>query len=181
MKQEVEDLKAEMALEFPGFKIVRKSDSELMHFLNLLLFMLSAGTQRTFMTSFTTVIGHTVYTPEGWEDRGESSQFVTLRHERVHFRQQRRYTRPLFTFLYLLVLPFGLAYFRTKFEKEAYEESMLVYATRYGSGALREEAYRERMIRNFTSGAYLWMWFIRSSIEAWYDKAAAAIEEKLRV
>lgn len=56
-----------------------------------------------------------------------------------------------------------------------------MYATRYGSGALREEAYRERIIRNFTSGSYLWMWFIRSSIEAWYDKAAAAIEEKLRV
>lgn len=83
--------------------MIRKSDSELMHFLNLLLFMLSAGTQRTFMTSFTTVIGHTVYTPEGWGGPSE----LPVRHpppRAFTSDSSWRYTRPLFTFLYLLVL-----------------------------------------------------------------------------
>lgn len=181
MRQEVEDLKAEMALEFPGFRIVPKTDSELMHLLNLVLFLLTAGTLRTFMTSFTTIIGRTMYTPDGWESRGMSSQLVTLRHERVHLRQQRRYSRPLFTFLYLFVLPFGFAYFRTKFEKEAYEESMLVSATRYGTSILREKGYRERMIENFTSGSYMWMWVRRADIEKWYDEAATNLEKQLHV
>lgn len=180
MQQEVEDLKAEMLLEFPDFKIVPKESSYLMRFLNVLLLILSFGTQRTFMTSFTTVVGHTMYTPLGWDGQvGPVQQFATLRHERVHFRQQRRYTRPLFSLLYLFVLPFGLAYFRTKFEKEAYAESMLVYATRYGATALRESAYRERMIKSFTSGSYLWMWVIRADIEKWYDEVATSIEGKL--
>lgn len=179
MKQEVDDLKAEMLLEFPDFRVVPKDSSYLMRFLNVVLLVISFGAQRNFMTSFTTIVGRTMYTPRGWEDSAHTNQLATLRHERVHFRQQRRYTRFLFSVLYLFVLPLGFAFFRTKFEKEAYEESMLVYALRYGAGALRESAYRERMIRHFTSGEYLWMWVIRSDIEKWYDDTAAAIERKL--
>lgn len=71
------------------------------------------------LTRFWTTIGSTIYYPTTVQD---PEQWETiLEHEAVHVEQYRKYTVPLFLILYLLVpLPFGLAFFRWKFEREAY-------------------------------------------------------------
>ena len=121
------------------------------------------------MTKYTTTIGSTIYVPDNWGERSESSRIITIRHEVVHLRQAKEYF--FFKFLYLFVFfPVGLAYYRMEFEKEAYEESMRAIAQLYGADALRN-ADRERIVRHFMSADYFWAWPFRKSIEKWYDEA----------
>ena len=101
---------------------------------------------------------------------------AVLRHERVHMRQRRKYTMPLFSFLYLFFpLPIGLAYFRAKFEWEAYEETMRAVYEYCGPDFLKREAFKENVISHFTTAQYAWMWPFRSTVEKWYDEAVRKI------
>lgn len=158
--------------EFPNFKLVKKSESTLMKAINVFLLIISFGTLRQFMTAFTTTLGTTVYITDSWDTWGETTKVILLRHERVHMRQAKRWTRPLFSFLYLFVfLPGGLAFFRTKFEKEAYEETIAAALEYRGRAAVEDPAFRDKIIQNFTGPAYLFMWPFRRSLERWYDAA----------
>lgn len=153
-----------------GGRIKKKSDSMLMKVIDLFLKVITFGKMNTFMTGFITTIGTTVYVTNTWEP--SPSRAVTLRHEMVHMEQSRRYTWPLYAFLYLFVfLPGGLAYFRAKFEKEAYEESMYGALQVHGAAVLTRDAYRENIIGHFTSAEYFWMWPFRESMDKWYDSA----------
>jgi hypothetical protein len=139
-------------------------------FLNFITF----GKMTSFMRSFTTTIGATVYTPALWDSWMLESQAAVLRHERIHMRQSRKYTPVLFKFLYLFAfLPFGLAYFRAKFEMEAYEESLRTYHS-YGSD-ITSAALKASVVGHFTSAEYCWMWPFRKSVEDWYDKTVQSI------
>jgi hypothetical protein len=128
------------------------------------------------MTDFITTIGYTVYVPDSWLSGGDEGRIMVLRHERVHMRQRRKYTMPLFTFLYLVpFFPLGLAYFRARFEWEAYTESMQASVDYHGKVILRLAAYKENMVQHFISGQYGWMWPFRKTVEGWYDEAARKI------
>lgn len=172
------DILDEIREEFPDFKIVWKEDSRLMKLIAGLLFFITFGRQRTFQTAYITTIGCTVYVPACWRENSDISRVITLRHERVHMRQRRSLSMPLFTFLYLLFpLPGGLAYFRTLFELEAYEETIKATMELYPNGAqlvLRPEA-RRQMVENFTGPGYFWMWPFRPRIERWYDATVARV------
>lgn len=171
-----EDTMREVKREFPAFRIVRKEDSSLMKLVNGFLFFITLGQMRDFMKKFTTTLGCTVYVPGDWRELTVIQRIITLRHERVHMRQRARLTIPLFTFLYVFCpLPGGLAYFRTRFEKEAYEESIRSTLELYPNGAalLMKPAVKKMMVENFTGPAYFWMWPFRKGIEAWYDDAVA--------
>ncbi len=162
----------EIEREFPKFRFMYKDESFLMKFCNVALMVLTLGMMRTFMTRFTTVVGYTMYVSrKGWYDLPPIGRAIVMRHERVHMRQRRKYGMFLYSFLYLLCpLPAGLAYFRMKFEREAYEESILA-AVELGLDS-KDGKFRANVIRAFVSPSYLWMWPFRKEVEAWYDEAA---------
>lgn len=165
-------LLAEMQAEFPGLRVVPKADSKLMRFMEVLLWPLLGS---AFSERFTTVVGQTIYTPNNWGIRPETARLGTLRHERVHLRQAKRYGRILFTLAYLLFpLPFGLAWFRARLEWEAYEESMRAAFEYRGEAALNAE-HRAHIVGHFVGPSYGWMWPFRAQVERWYDEARARI------
>ena len=91
-------------------------------------------------------------------------------------RQFRTFTLPGMAILYLFVpLPMGLAWCRAYFEKEAYAESVRAAAEVWGIDHARSEAYRRRVLDQFTGAAYGWMWPFRAGLERWYDGVLATV------
>lgn len=160
----------ETAEEFPNFRIVRKSDSSFMKFLNVFVGVFN----KTFMDSYVTTIGRYMWVPDAWDEWSDQLKAALLRHERVHLRQQKRYGMLSYAFRYLLwPVPFFYAKGRRDLEMEAYAESLRAYCEYYGASALEDAELRERTIGHFTSGEYAWMWTNRKDIEEWYDVTVA--------
>lgn len=169
---------AELRAEFPKFRIVDKRGDAFSRAIDVALKIVTFGGQRRYLTHYHTVIGDTLYVPEGWDAGSITGRIITLRHERVHLRQRRRYTLPGMAFLYLMwPLPLGLAYGRARIEWEAYTETLRATLELRGEEALRDPGLREHIVRQFTSPAYGWMWPFPKTIHRWYD---AAIERVLR-
>ena len=165
--------------ELPGFRIVRKDQSRLHRAIDRVLLVVTFGQMRTYLTGYQTTIGRTIYVTRDWDGWPADRRYVTLRHEAVHLQQFRRYSLPVMAVLYILVpLPMGLAYFRTRFEQEAYAETIRAVAEVWGAAAPREPAYRARIISQFTGPSYGWMWPFRQSIERWYDQILAALDDE---
>ncbi len=170
------ELVRSMKQEFPSFQIVRKSESRLMKFINFILCFITFGLQCTFMTHYISTVGYTVYVPDRWYSNNDIARMIVLRHERVHMRQRRAFTLPFYAFLYLLFpLPCGLAYFRTLFEMEAYEETIRATVELYPNGVdlVRMDRAKQQMVENFTGPGYFWMWPFKKRVEAWYDVAVS--------
>ncbi len=177
-KEPLRSFLAEMHAEFPSFVIIRKETSPLSKAIDVLLRVITFGGQRDYLTHYYTVLGDRLYVPEGWDDVDPVGAVITLRHERIHLRQRRRYTMPLFMLVYLLFpLPFGLAYGRARIEWEAYTETLRATLDLAGEDAVKSAYLRARIVRQFTSAAYGWMWPFRRSVERWYDEA---LEQVLR-
>lgn len=169
-------LLVETKAEFPKFKIVMKPESRFMRLLAFLLKIVTFGSQKTFLTDYTTTVGTTVYVPGDWNSWVDERRIPVIRHERVHMRQARKWSIPLFFFLYLLFpLPLGLAYFRARFEWEAYEETMRAHVDIHGTRLLADTLFRDSIVKNFTGGAYAWMWPFKSKVEGWYAASVAKI------
>lgn len=168
----VEALRAEI----PGFRIVRKDESPLHRAIHYALIALTFGRMRSYLDSYQTTIGRTVYVTSDWDATDADQRYVTLRHEAVHLRQFRTYTLPGMAVLYLLLpLPMGLAWFRAYFEKQAYAESIRAAADVWGPDYPRRPSYREHVIRQFLGPSYGWMWPFRSQLERWYDAVLVAL------
>ena len=153
--------------EFPEATLVYKQHSKFMRLLGDLLFF-----NKSFLYDYTTTIGNHIYLPIGWDTWPEDSRTIILRHEMVHLRHQKRYGLFLYGFLYLfLFFPIGLSYFRMRFEKEAYEESIRAHFDIYGKAlALSFMPYEKKdYIRFFTGPDYGWMWPFKKNIENWFD------------
>lgn len=170
------ELSEEVRAEFPDLLFKYKDESPLMKLLNAFLLFVTFGQQKTFMTHFITTVGHTIYLPVIWDSMTEWARCSVLRHERVHMRQQKRYGTVLFAVLYILpFFPLGLAYFRARFEWEAYRETMQVSFEQHGSRMLKDAKYKEYIVSFFVTGAYGWMWPFRRTVEGWYDEAVKEI------
>ena len=156
------ELERQIRKEFPKFNIVRKSESLLMKAIDIFLKVITFGRMKRFMIRFTTTVGCTVYVTEKWSESTTISRIITLRHERVHMRQRKKYGSFLFTFLYLFFpFPVLFAYYRRKFEMEAYEETMrsLVDLLPAGRGrTLKSKRFKASMVKHFTTAEYFWMW-----------------------
>jgi hypothetical protein len=172
-----ENLIAEVKEEFPDFEIKNKSESSLMDAIDIFLKIITFNQMNSFMKNFTTTLGNKIYVPSEWNKYSLIDKSAIIRHERVHMRQARKYTRPLFSFLYVAVLPLGFAYFRKKFEQEAYEESLKAYYEYYGDRVFTQN-FKNQIIGNFTSAQYFWIWLIKSDIEKWYDESVTKIKSK---
>ena len=167
---------AELQAEFPAFRIVPKSASAFCRLLDVLLKVVTLGAQRRFLTHYHTVIGGTLYVPPSWEARPWQDKVVTLRHERVHLRQFRRYGRVGMSLLYLLpILPVGLAWGRARLEWEAYAETLRATAEVLGPAAARDPRLHEHVARQFTSGAYGWMWPFPRTVRRWIAEEVARL------
>lgn len=160
----------EIAAEFPAFRIVPKRGHALSRAIDVALRVLTLGAQDKYITHYHTVLGNTLYVPDKWETTPDIDRVITLRHERVHLRQRRRYGDVLMAFLYLIpFLPLGLAYGRARIEWEAYAETIRATAELEGFDAAASPALREHIVRQFVSGAYGWMWPFARSVEKWYE------------
>jgi hypothetical protein len=169
----VEALRAEI----PGFRVIRKDQSRFHRAIHYALIGVTFGKMRSYLDSYQTTIGKTVYVTADWDATSADERYVTLRHEAIHLRQFRRYTLPGMAILYVLLpLPLGLAWFRARFEQEAYAESIRAAAEVWGIDYPRRTPYREHIIEQFTGASYGWMWPFRASIERWYDRVLASVE-----
>jgi hypothetical protein len=167
----------EIRREFPRFRIIPKRESRLSRFIDVALKVLTLGAQREFMTRYHTVLWDRLYVPDQWDRTPDISRLITLCHERIHLRQRRRYGDALMTFLYLVpFLPLGLAYGRARIEWEAYTETIRATAQYRGIAAARSAELRRHILKQFTSGAYGWMWPFPATVNRWYDEALAAVE-----
>lgn len=170
----IASLEADILAEFPAYRVVNKFDSFLMKAINVALLVVTFGQLSSFMTQFVTTIGSTVYVPAGWETKDDVSRCVTLRHERVHMRQSQRLGTFWFRLLYLLAwFPMFFAWYRAKFEMEAYEETIRA-SHEYGAD-ITDPQLRLRMIAHFTTAQYGWMWPMKNTIERWYDAAVVKV------
>jgi hypothetical protein len=173
-----DELVAKLRVELPGFQIIRKDRSRLHRAIHLALIGITFGQMRTYLDSYQTTIGKTVYVTADWDATDPDQRYVTLRHEAIHLRQFRRFTLPGMALLYLLIpLPMGLAWFRAHFEKEAYAESIRAAAEVWGLAFVRHAAYRERILGQFTGSSYGWMWPFRRGLERWYDRVLATLDQ----
>ena len=168
----VDAIVEEIQREFPLFRIVYKRNSLLNKVIDVLLRVLTFGAQSSYMTQYHTVIGDTLYVPDCWDDTPEDDRWITLRHERVHLRQRRRYGTLVMSFLYLVpFFPLGLAYGRARIEWEAYRESLFATARVKGMEVASSDEFRAYIVQQFTSGAYGWMWPFPKQINRWVDEA----------
>ncbi|MSP25737.1 MAG: hypothetical protein EXR75_11345 [Myxococcales bacterium] len=168
----LEAMLAELRAEFPRFRIVPKGGDALSVGIDRLLKLITLGGQNSYLTRYHTVIGDTLYVPALWDTTAPIDRIITLRHERVHLRQRRRFTLIGMAAIYLfLPLPIGLAYGRARIEWEAYDETLRATLELRGEAALTSKALREHIVSQFTGGAYAWMWPFRSVVERWFDDA----------
>jgi len=162
--------------EFPRFRVIDKSKSRFHRAIHKALVVITFGQMRDYLSSYQTTIGYTLYVTPDWDERSDATRYETLRHERIHLRQFRRFTFPGMVLLYLLLpLPLGLAYFRARFEWAAYAESIRAAHEVHGREYVAEGFYREYIIRQFTGPSYGWMWPFRRQLDRWYDEVLAEL------
>lgn len=118
---------------------------------------------------FTQTIGNHIYYCGDWDELSDVRKYTTLRHELIHLRQFRKYGFVLFSLLYLLCFfPIGLAYFRARFEREGYKESLKAKVEIYGpTESIKEQGWSGYKFA-FLTKAYLWAWPFKSQIEKWF-------------
>lgn len=165
-----------MSSEYKGFQIVSKSDSWLMSAIDIFLKFITLNQFTSFLNSYITTIGHTVYVPHSWDTLSPASKYVILKHEMVHMNQSRKYGPILYSFLYLFCyLPAYRAYWRTKFEKEAYESTIRAAAEMYGKSYVHTLAFQEKVVKYFTGPDYFYMWTDETSIRQWVHDTVRSI------
>lgn len=166
----------ELAERYPGFRIIDKEGDGLSRCIDLVLKVLTLGAQRAYMTRYHTVLWNRLYVPPPWHRAQAVDKLITLRHEQVHLAQRRRLGDFGITFLYVFwVFPLGLAYGRARIEWEAYTETLRATWELKGEAAARSPALKEHILRQFTSGAYGWMWPFPNTLERWYAQAMNTI------
>jgi hypothetical protein len=91
-------------------------------------------------------------------------------------RQGKKYSRPVYSFLYLMAFfPIGLAYFRAKFEMEAYAETLAVLRERGAN--LTSPIFKNAYVGYITGPLYLWAWPFKAYVERWYDTTVVELQK----
>ena len=167
-------LLGEIRAEFPSFEILPKRASRLQRAIDRVLFAVTLGGQRVYLTRYHTVMFGKLWVPDAYGAMGDVDRYVLLRHERVHLRQRARMGDLVMGFVYLVpLLPLGLAWGRARIEWEAYVET--IRATAETRGREAAEALRPEIVRRFTSADYGWMWPFPGVIDKWFDAAMREI------
>jgi hypothetical protein len=167
------DLHADYARLAATVRIVPKAQVWHQRAIHHLLRAVTLGAQSSYLDRYVTTLWRTVYVTPDWEARPIEERWATLRHELVHVRQFERWGL-LFALAYLLLpLPLGLAWFRMRAERAAYEETLRAWHQLGGRAAA--ERLRAHICHQFTSGAYGWMWPFPSAVARWFDRFVASL------
>ena len=167
------DLHAEYARLAATVRIVPKDGVWHQRAIHHLLRVVTLGAQSSYLDRYVTTLWHTVYVPADWETRAIEERYATLRHELVHVRQFERWGVLMAIAYLLLPLPLGLAWFRLRFVREAYEETLRVWHELGGRPAC--ERLRAHVIAQFTSGSYGCMWPFPRAMERWFDRFLSSL------
>jgi hypothetical protein len=163
-------------LEAEGVRLVTKDRVWHQRAIDRLLRALTLGRQSAYLDRYVTTIGRTIYLTPDWQRRPLADRYATLRHERVHLQQFRRWGLVPMAIAYLfLPLPVGLAWCRMRLERAAYEETLRVRYALGGRAAV--EAERAHVLCQFTSASYAWMWPFPRALERWFDRFVASLEQ----
>lgn len=157
-----------------GIKIVNKrSYRKLWKAIDIILRIITFGKANRFLKDFTTTIGNIIAFQENWdESKAGAVDYITLRHELKHVDQYKRLGfgnvwlgLVFFGIAYLfLPLPTCFAWFRYKFEREAYRESFR--AARELGLKVKLTAYVDAL----TGPDYFWTWILRKQVSRWFYK-----------
>jgi hypothetical protein len=162
-------------LEAAGVRLITKDQVWHQRAIGALLRVFTLGGQDMYVERYVTTIRRSIYLTPDWEQRSVEDRYATLRHERVHLEQFRRWGVVLMGVAYLLLpLPVGLAWFRMRWEREAYEETVRTWFELGGRAAT--DRLRAHVIAQFTGPAYAWMWPFRGQLERWYDGLVGRLE-----
>jgi hypothetical protein len=161
-------------LEAEGVRLVEKDRVWHQRVIHRLLQIVTLGAQSHYLERYVTTIGRTIYLTPRWNDRALADRYATMRHEAVHIEQFKRFGLVPMALAYLLLpLPLGLAWCRMRLEREAYEETLRVQFSIGGRAAC--ERIRAHVIRQFTSGAYGWMWPFKGAVSRWFDRFVSSL------
>jgi hypothetical protein len=134
-------------LDDQGVKLKAKKDS---------FFWRMIGKVFPQFNTFWTTINKTIYYPAHVENPLDPKYKNIIDHELVHVDQAKKYTFPLFAFLYVFFpLPVGLAYFRWKFEREGY------------LGQIRTGTSIDRVVETLSMYFYPWP---KSWMKKWFEE-----------
>ena len=143
--------------------------------LHYIVMVVTFGGNRDFLKGYYTTIGPWIGVPEGWEKRSLAGRIAVLEHECTHIRQCKKFGfgnaivgLPLYTMLYLLLpLPIGLAYFRWRFEREAYAWGInaRISIEPYMRAHLIDSA-----VVQLTSGKYGWTWPFPERVRRYFEE-----------
>jgi hypothetical protein len=171
------ELLRDLASRARPVRIVKKSGVWHQRAAAKVLYWLTLGGQRTYLTHYVTTLGHTIYVPDDWDDWTPGDAWRLLRHELVHVAQFERYGWFVMAIVYgLLPLPAGLAYGRARLEWEAYAETLRASAALGGPAAARDPALHARIVSRFTGPDYGWMWPFPRQVQRWIDAEVARID-----
>lgn len=166
-----ERLLVELNAEFPRFKVIEKADNAFQKFIHNSLRVVTFGKMNDYIEGYFTTLGQRIYVPPRWQTRSAEDRYIVMCHERIHMRQFRKFTWPGMALLYLLVpLPMGLAYFRARFEREAYAETIRASVEIYDLDYVKQDWFRDHILKQFYSASYGWMWPFKKSMNRWYDE-----------
>jgi hypothetical protein len=143
--------------------------------LHYIVMVVTFGGNRNFRKGYYTTIGPIVGVPEDWEKRSAGSRQAVLEHELIHIKQCKKFGLgnawvglPLYTILYLLLpLPIGFAYFRWRFEREAYTHGINV---KLGWEPHRRAELIDRAVDQLSSGKYGWTWPFKKSVRRYFEE-----------
>lgn len=129
----------------------------------------------------TQTIGMHIYLSTRWKEFSSAAKLSTLRHERKHLLWFDLYGTVLASFLYLFIFfPIGLAWYRARFERDGYAESLKARVEYYGPSAKLMEQGLETYLENFCGPRYLYMWPFEKTIRQWFaedwDKALRSVQ-----
>jgi hypothetical protein len=174
-----ERLLAQAQKEF-GLVIEEKADHWYWRVLGALLTLVTFG-KVDFMNSFFTTIGNKIGTTPSWDRLYDGEKYEILLHELEHVKQYKAagFGNVWFGFVvasigYLfLPFPIGLAWCRASMEMAGYTQTIRALIQLYGvQVALLEKS---RIVSQFTSVNYLFMWPFKGYVERWFDETVKKV------
>ena len=132
------------------YKIKYKNESLLMKILGFI----TKPFCPKFMTTYTTTVGKTIYLPTKFESFAKRYQIMIIMNEKKHIEQYKKYF-PFYGLMYLfLPFPILFAYFRLKFECEAYAINIDAKLITY-----------DEVIESLSGPTYFWTWYSKEKIK----------------
>lgn len=159
-----------------GARIVEKK-GWFWNILDLLVKIVTFGKNKKFLTDYVTTLGNRIAVPVGWREEVASPirRLALLHHELTHVRQCAALGFghvwlgfPLYSLLYLLIpVPIGFAYFRWRYEREAYLVGIKV-CRRYSLSIAELSEAVENAIDQLSGPFYAWTWCLRLHVRRWF-------------